>query len=169
MTMPLRANTNATPHHLKAIRAAQAERASPSAWLGQVEALLKNAIALGKETPALEPEQREVRLRGLRLAAQAVLEETPRPCPQEEAVRRRLWKQRDHLFVFLETPGVDATNNLAERQLRPAVIRRKLSCGNKSPRGARTFEVLSSLAATCRQRGQDFLLLATEAARLPLT
>jgi hypothetical protein len=80
--------------------------------------------------------------------ARGVLEETPRPCPEEEAVRARLWKQRDHLFVFLEWPGVDATNTLAERQLRPAVIRRKLSCGNKTHRGARTFEILTSLAAT---------------------
>ena len=78
----------------------------------------------------------------------------------------RLWKQRDHLFVFLEHAGVEPTNNLAERQLRPAVIRRKLSCGNKSVRGARTFEILASLAATARQRGEDFLNLATEAARL---
>jgi hypothetical protein len=30
----------------------------------------------------------------------------------------RLFKQRDHLFTFLDHPEVDATNNLAERQLR---------------------------------------------------
>ncbi|MDQ3414747.1 MAG: transposase, partial [Verrucomicrobiota bacterium] len=58
----------------------------------------------------------------------------------------------------------DATNNLAERQLRPAVIRRKLSCGNKTRRGARTFEVLTSLAATCRQRKEDFLQMALASA-----
>jgi hypothetical protein len=153
-------------HHLKAIAAAQAARASPSEWVGRVEALLKNAILLSKERVALEGAQWQRRLRALRLAACAVLEENPRACVQEEAVRARLWKQRDHLFVFLEQPGVDATNNLAERQLRPAVIRRKLSCGNKTRRGARTFEVLASLAATCRQRGQDFLQSAANAARL---
>ncbi len=43
-------------------------------------------------------------------------------------------KQRDHLFTFLDHEGVDATNNLAERQLRPAVIARKISCGNKTPK-----------------------------------
>ena len=113
-------------------------------------------------TAAQQPLQRKV----LRLAGRVLLEETPRACVHEEAVRVRLWKQRDHLFVFLEHPGVDATNNLAERQLRPAVIRRKLSCGNRSHRGARTFEILASLAATCRQRGEDFLQMATNAARL---
>jgi hypothetical protein len=52
--------------------------------------------------------------------------------PAEEKLRRRLRKQRDHLFTFLDHEAVDATNNLAERQLRPAVISRKLSCGNKT-------------------------------------
>jgi len=153
-------------HHLKAIAAAQADRATPSGWLRSVEALLKNAIVLGQERAALEEVPWARRLAGLRLAGRVILEETPRVCVQEEAVRARLWKQRDHLFVFLEQAGVDATNNLAERQLRPAVIRRKLSCGNKSRRGAHTFEVLASLAATCRQRGEDFLQMASDAARL---
>jgi transposase len=152
-------------HHLKAIRAAQAARASPSGWLEQVEALLKSAIGLSKQRLQLDLAQWQRQRRALDLAVHAVLEERVRACPMEEAVRARLWKQRDHLFVFLDAPGVDATNNLAERQLRPAVIRRKLSCGNKTRRGARTFEVLASLAATCRQRGQDFLHLAASSAR----
>jgi transposase len=152
-------------HHLKAIRAAQSARASPSCWLEQVEALLKNAIALSKQRAPWERAPWERQRRALDLAAHAVLEERPRSCPKEEAVRARLWKQRDHLFVFLDVPGVEATNNLAERQLRPAVIRRKLSCGNKTRRGARTFEVLASLAATCRQRGEDFLHMALASAR----
>ena len=153
-------------HHLKAISAAQAARASPSDWLKAIEMLLRSAMALGKQRAQLQPDQWQQRLRALHLAAHAVLEETPRACVHEEAVRARLWKQRDHLFVFLEHNGVDPTNNLAERQLRPAVIRRKLSCGNKTQRGAHTFEVLTSLAATCRQRGQDFLQIAANAARL---
>jgi len=153
-------------HHLKAISAAQAARASPSDWLKAIEMLLRSAMALGKQRGQLQPDQWQQRLRALHLAAHVVLEETPRACVHEEAVRARLWKQRDHLFVFLEHNGVDPTNNLAERQLRPAVIRRKLSCGNKTQRGAHTFEVLTSLAATCRQRGQDFLQLAVNAARL---
>jgi len=153
-------------HHLRAIAAAKRMRPTPSEWLQQVEQLLKSAMALAKEHALLDQTQWQSRLSALRLAGRVLLEETPRACVHEEAVRVRLWKQRDHLFVFLEHPGVDATNNLAERQLRPAVIRRKLSCGNRSHRGARTFEILASLAATCRQRGEDFLQMATNAARL---
>ena len=156
-------------HHLKAIGAAKKTRNTPSPWLKQVEDLLKSAMRLAKERASMDLAQWQVRLNALRVAARVILEETPRPCVHEEAVRVRLWKQRDHLFVFLEHPGVDATNNLAERQLRPAVIRRKLSCGNRSQRGAQTFQILTSLAATCRQRGEDFLETAINGARLQTT
>ena len=77
--------------------------------------------------------------------------------PAEIRIANRLRKHRPHLLTFLELPDiVDPTNNLAERQLRPAVIARKLSCGNKTDSGAATFEVLASLAATCRQQGRSF-------------
>ena len=65
-------------------------------------------------------------------------------------MRLRVYKQRDHLFTFLDHEDVDATNDLAESQLRPAVIARKISCGNKTPKGARTWQILASLAATLR-------------------
>ena len=80
----------------------------------------------------------------------------------EQRIVNRLTKQREHLLTFLYAPGVDPTNNLAERQLRPAVIARKLSCGNKTAAGARTFEVLASLAATCRQQGRSFAELVAD-------
>ena len=83
--------------------------------------------------------------------------EPPRSKPNEEAVRKRLHKQRDHLLTFLDHDGVEATNNLAERQLRPAVIARKISRGNKTPKGARTWQTCASLAATCAQRATSFV------------
>lgn len=76
---------------------------------------------------------------------------------QEERIRKRLRKQHDHLFTFLDYPDVEATNNQAERQLRPAVISRKLSCGNKTPQGADTWATLAFLAATCTQHGASFI------------
>jgi hypothetical protein len=90
----------------------------------------------------------------------------PRPTNLEEKVRRRLEKQQDHLFTFLEVEEVDATNNLAERQLRPAVIARKVSCGNKTPQGAHTWEILTSLAATCAQQAESFTQLVSQTAVL---
>jgi hypothetical protein len=69
-------------------------------------------------------------------------------------------------LLFTDHDGVDATNNLAERQLRPAVIARKISCGNKTQKGARTWQILASIAATCAQRATSFIAEITRAAPL---
>jgi transposase len=79
--------------------------------------------------------------------------------PDEERAANRLRARRQRLFTFLDHPGTEATNHRAERVLRLAVIARKLSCGNKTERGKRTWEVLASLAATGHQRGQNLLEL----------
>ena len=77
--------------------------------------------------------------------------------PEEERVAARLRKRRHWLFTFSDHPGVEPTNNRAERALRPAAIARKLSCGNKNQRGKRTWEILASLTATCHQTARHFL------------
>lgn len=87
--------------------------------------------------------------------------------PGEEKVRNRLAKQRPHLLGCLYEPAAEPTNNRAERELRPAVIARKLSCGNKTPAGRTCWEVLASIARTCGQRAEDFVDFL--AARLPLS
>lgn len=147
-------------HHLKAI--SQALEQGPSGYLQELRAMLQAAMAL--KSAALAGPERAQRQAALEQKAQQLLT-TPRP-GVEEKVRLRLYKQRDHLFTFLDHPAVEATNNLAERQLRPAVIARKLSCGNKTSRGARTWEILASLAATCSQRGESFAQLVGRTALL---
>ncbi len=62
---------------------------------------------------------------------------------------------------------VEATNNRAERQLRPAVIARKISCGNKTSQGAATWQILTSLAVTAAQAGSNFAQEVQAAMRLP--
>ena len=81
----------------------------------------------------------------------------PRTQAGDVAVQERLRKQRDALFGCLYEPAAEPTNNRSEREFRWAVMARKLSCGNKTDRGKRCFEVLASLARTCALRGHDFL------------
>ena len=144
-------------HHLKAVsEALETLDASGSDYLLQVQALLRTALLL-KALQGPEPDPRLAAcVDTLRGRAHALLD-PPRPSVIEEKVRMRLWKQRDHLFTFLEQADVPATNNLAERQLRPAVIARKISCGDKTEKGAAAWVVLASLAATCRQTGRSFI------------
>jgi len=153
-------------HHHKAI--GQAKALHPQAgegFLNEVAAMLHAAVALQQQKAEFDPQT----FSGLRQALQhkaAQLLDFPRSEPNEEAVRNRLAKQRDHLFTFLDHDGVDATNNLAERQLRPAVIARKISCGNKTKKGAHTWQILASLAATCAQRSTSFMTQLARAAPL---
>ena len=77
--------------------------------------------------------------------------------PDNARLARRLRKQREHLLRFLDRDGVDATNNLAEREIRPAVIARKLSAGNRTEVGAETHAVLASVLGTCRRQGMDII------------
>jgi hypothetical protein len=141
-------------HHLKAI--AQAYEQQPTAYLEQVRTLLKAAMILDMLRTDLPPPAWGQRRQHLEHRADALLS-LPRRNSLEERVRLRLNKRRRWLFTFLDHAGVEATNNRAERALRPAVITRKLSCGNKTHRGKRTWEILASIAVTCQQRGQDFV------------
>jgi hypothetical protein len=78
--------------------------------------------------------------------------------PDNARLAKRLRKQREHLLRFLDHDGVDATNNLAEREIRPAVIARKLSAGNRTEAGAETHAVLATILRTSRRQGRDILL-----------
>jgi transposase len=71
------------------------------------------------------------------------------------------------LFGFLFDPAVDATNWRAEQALRPAVVNRKVSGGNRSSRGAETQQVLSSVVQTARLRHLDPRDVLVELLRAP--
>jgi transposase len=58
---------------------------------------------------------------------------------------------RVRVLPFLTEEGVEPTNNRAERDLRPAVIARKLSHCSRNERGARAFEAFTSVLQTIRK------------------
>lgn len=66
---------------------------------------------------------------------------------------KRLEKYWDELLVFLDNLEVPPTNNHAEREIRPAVIMRKVMQGNRSEKGAQTQAVLMTIFRTLRRRG----------------
>jgi transposase len=68
---------------------------------------------------------------------------------------KRLRRHQNDLFTFLDQPEVPFDNNAAERAIRPAVIIRKNSYGNRSERGADCQSVLMSVFRTLKQRGHD--------------
>ena len=143
-------------HHLNAIsKAIESHPKKGGGFLLNLRSLLQTAIIVGKIWDTFSQKNKlDLRMRLERRANKLL--KLPRGDPGEESIRRRLLKQQDHLFTFLDYPGVDPTNNLAERQLRPAVIARKLSCGNKTPKGARTWQILTSISASSQQNQLSF-------------
>lgn len=79
----------------------------------------------------------------------------PGTVPAMQRLAAHLATELPAVFGFLFDPNVDATNWRAEQALRPAVVNRKVSGGNRSRRGADTQQVLTSVIQTTRLRGLD--------------
>ena len=77
-------------------------------------------------------------------------------------LKNHLWRERPYLFTFLYCPGLDATNNAAERALRPLVVARKNWGGNRTQQGAHAQAVLTSILQTAGQQGKNPLDLLIE-------
>jgi transposase len=60
-----------------------------------------------------------------------------------------LFEHNERLFTFLEHPGVEPTNNSAERALRTGVQWRKICFGNRSASGELATARLLTVAETC--------------------
>lgn len=79
--------------------------------------------------------------------------------PDNAKLAKLLRNHRSQLLVFLDDEAVAPTNARAEQEIRPAVVVRKTSACNRSPTGAATHAILTSLIRTCRKQGQSFLTL----------
>jgi transposase len=77
--------------------------------------------------------------------------------PKAAGLCRALLKLWPALWTFVTVPGVEPTNNAAERALRPAVLWRRGSFGTQSEAGNAFVARLLSVAATCRQQERSLL------------
>ena len=77
--------------------------------------------------------------------------------PDNARLAKLLHQHRDSVLAFLDHDAVDATNNLAEREIRPAVVARKVSAGNRTQAGAETHAVLASVLRTLCRQGRPIL------------
>jgi transposase len=88
-------------------------------------------------------------------------------CAYTEATCQELLDREVSLFVFAFHPGIEPTNNAAERAVRHGVLWRKQSFGPKSDAGAAYLANIWSVVETCRQQGKDvwaYLTACIEAA-----
>jgi transposase len=124
----------------------------------QLTAVLQTALKLKAEKPNLVPATFAQRTQALETQLDALISQR-RQLKDRDNIRfaRRLRKHRPHLLRFLYVDGLDATNNLAERQLRPGVIIRKTNGCNRTRGGAQTHSILASVLVTCRQHSVPIL------------
>jgi len=142
-------------HHLKAI--AEARRRPDTAdagYLDEWRLFFRAVIGFYRAREHMAAEEFAERRRGLEGWLERLIA-TPRTGPGEVAIQNRIGRRLGAILTCLYEPAAEPTNNRAERELRPAVIARKLSCGNKTQAGKRSFEVLRSVATSCWKRGHD--------------
>jgi transposase len=94
--------------------------------------------------------------------AAALLERVQKLCVPSDldpkkltALKAGILEYQDSLFLCLTVDGIPADNNRAERDIRKLVMKRKKSLGVKTPKGARTLEVLLSVCWSLYNRDRD--------------
>jgi len=76
---------------------------------------------------------------------------------------REILKLQAALFTFVRVVGVEPTNNIAERAIRPAVLWRKGSFGTDSEAGSRFVGRILTAVATLRMQKRNVLDYITQA------
>lgn len=123
-------------------------------WAQEVHALYQRALAWAAEATAHTPAQRDQTRRSFERELLTLCRSQPATSPQA-TLCQRVERSHPELFMFVADPAVPATNNEAERALRPLVIARKISGGTRSANGSRTRMTLQSLIATWDVQHQD--------------
>jgi hypothetical protein len=137
-------------------------------WVGALKTLYGHAAAVAQRAGvsarqrAAAARDAERRLRSL-TRCYRTLDAHP-----AHALATWLHQHEDELFTFVRTPGVEGTNNQAERALRPFVIGRKISGGSRSPQGSAIRCDLASVFLTWAARGLHPFTACIAALQAPL-
>jgi hypothetical protein len=124
----------------------------------QMTTLLRQAMQLKTEKPSLDPFTFAQRAQALENQLDRLISVRRRLTdPDNVRFAKRLRKHRPHLLRFLYVDDLEATNNQAERMLRPAVITRKTNGCNRTQPGAEAHAILASVLVTCHQHSIPIL------------
>ena len=110
--------------------------------VSQETRLLRDALRLKQRMSDLPQDVFDKRLKYIhqRLAKLAGATYETHDC---QRLAKRLSKHAHQLFTFLEQMDVEPDNNRAERAIRPAVVTRKISGGNRSPKGTEALGIIT--------------------------
>jgi len=128
------------------------DQAEVSTFVAVVAPLL--ALAQGLRNQRIDDEEFYKRAAQLTGEIKAAMNEPA----LHQGIRRiqDIFRQNEHrLYHWARNRAVPADNNLAERDLRPSVIARKVSFGSITDSGARTRSILTTVVTTLKKRGED--------------
>lgn len=86
-----------------------------------------------------------------------------------QTLKQYILKRKTHWFTFLEYAYVDPTNNRAERDIRPQVLKRKISQQNRSTKHMQSYAMQASLYMTSKYRHQQYTQVLHDALTNQLT
>jgi hypothetical protein len=145
---------------LKELSASQ--RAAHVALATGLTAVLRDALELARQRDELDGLAYAEAAKAIEQRLDTLIAEHLSEADDDGArMARHLNKHRMHLLPFLHVAGLAATNNEAERELRPGVVTRRAGRCNRTEAAAAAHAVLASIGATCRRRGipvLDFLV-----------
>jgi transposase len=98
----------------------------------------------------------ERRLRKLHLRLDALIK-WENPDEILEQIIRKVRNQRPRILTFVKHPNVPCHNNYGEYLIRIGVLKRKVSFGSKSAKGASAYATLLSIYTTCKLRDISFI------------
>ena len=119
-------------------------------YIGRLKEIFENAVALGAE---YKDKHWNSAYCARRDAIKNSLKDFAFPNPNKRILKRfakRLERHKNELLTFLYEKDVDYHNNHAEQQIRPDVIFRKITFGNRSDRGAEYHNVIMSILQTAK-------------------
>jgi hypothetical protein len=159
-------------HILRNLKELSADKLAAHVALAEgVTALLKDALALQRQRAELAADAYAAATAAIEQRLDGLIAEHLSDADDDGArMARHLTKHRAALLPFLYLDGLEPTNNQAERELRPAVITRKVGGCNRTADGAQAHAILASIGATCRKRGipvLDFLVQLQRASGPP--
>jgi len=138
-------------HLLKNISMVLETKTGPSRWFGvELKTLFQAGLEIAESPPGPDRTQG---IEDLEILLSWHLRERVLTDKDNQRLLNGIGEQmrRGRLLTFLQEPGVEPTNNRAERLLRPAVIARKVSQCSKNEAGAYATSAFLSVIQTAKK------------------
>ena len=121
----------------------------------KVKAILQEGLEMRDRRDSGEISAKTAKRKAGQLQERMVaLTESPKTNPANQRFAAHLFRQQSHLFTYLCSEGIDATNYRAEQALKMPIVNRKVWGGNRTEDGAAAQGILASVLKTLALSGR---------------